>query len=617
ALLSVYHLTEYTYKLNDGAATRFEVTSNDTLFERMEVLPFDYTDEEGNVLYDGDEPENERFELIYLYQLPFELQETGTNTQLYDKLEVTNALATGNGSLNVIPGYVFYYSPRFAMTAVNPTIEQSPVIALSADATPTATPLALGSASGEGFTTRDVNALSLAGRFDHPVQAMALTGTSEAAEPVTAENDTTPLSDEETAALVERIRRALDPWGRNRATGLESATVVMTVGGHPDDIAAAYPDAQGLYLSNLPGSYYPMSRTKVGEYTATTLEPGAVYTLYWKDSAGEYHQIYNTNRDEIGDVPTLQAGQTLYTGFNFVRLYKDAGINKLFINGEEVVEGQDYAFLHGFAYQPLGADGENNYPNQSIVRVTCTVKKGFMWHEWTWAGTVGEDGRELHDSFAHVREFSVNVENGGWALRANTGAMDPDNVEYPTLELNTLHIRSARQLNALGRYDFTWDGACEVEAFVQDIDIDFAHYTTSYCGETLDLTPAAQSNEGNRFANVPIGNDRKLFQKRYDGGGHKIIDYCQLNDEDDNVGLFGRIHGNTLTGIVMYASNPTAETSTAYVKSTKTTSLTATEDEAQSAYDYAPDGQPYMTFRGTGCDLSVYYWYREDIDNAT
>ncbi|MBR3289507.1 MAG: prepilin-type N-terminal cleavage/methylation domain-containing protein, partial [Clostridia bacterium] len=577
ALLSVYHLTEYTYKLNDGTATNVQVGQNPALFEQMRVLPFDYTDENGNVLYDGDEPENERFELVYLYQLPFELQETGTNTQLYDKLEVTGAHALGNGSLNVIPGYIFYYSPRFAMTAVNPTIEQSPVIALAESGTPKAT--ALGTASGEGFTTRNVNELSLAVRDRTARQGMALNIT-----------------------------------GKNRAAGdFEPASFVMTVGGHPDYIQAAYPDAQGLYLYSGSGSYYPMTAGVKGTYTSAPIEPGIVYTIYWKDSQGAYHQIYNMNRDQIGEVPTLQAGQTLYTGFNYVKLYKDAGVNQLFINGEEVEAERKYYFLHGFAHQPLGADGENNYPNQSIIRVTCTVKKGFMWHEWTWAE---EGDGTLHDSWGHVREFSINVENGGWALKASTGSMDPTSVEYPNNNLNTLHVRSARQLNALGRYDYTWDWGCEIEAFTQDIDIDFAHYTTTYCGHTLDLTPAAQSEEDNAFANVPIGNDSKLFQKRYDGGGHKIIDYCQLNRDSDNVGLFGRVHGNTLTGIVLYASDPSAETPTAYVKSTNTTTLHPVSD-ANDAYDYAPDGQPYMTFRQSGCALSVYWWdsHPEDINN--
>lgn len=160
-----------------------------------------------------------------------------------------------------------------------------------------------------------------------------------------------------------------------------------------------------------------------------------------------------------------------------------------------------------------------------------------------------------------------------------TGLIDP-----------TVYVRSARQLNALGRNTYYWNetynGTGNDESkgrkfyFKQEIDIDFGTYGTAdgtgqktYCGKSFDLMSTSLTVDGVSYKNRPIGRAglgtvSRNFQYTYDGCGNEIIDYrCEVTQIEDNqfVGLFGEIQHATLKNIIMRASDPDSESG--FVKS--------------------------------------------------
>lgn len=128
-------------------------------------------------------------------------------------------------------------------------------------------------------------------------------------------------------------------------------------------------------------------------------------------------------------------------------------------------------------------------------------------------------------------------------------------------------VRSARQLNALGRYPYYWNarGGNDTEMyFIQETDINFSTYgiqpdgSKKYGGHEFDLTKF-----GTSYANEPIGQpdidstdniNYAQFSNSYDGKCHKIIDYC-LDSNRQFVGLFGEIIDAEIKNIVMTVSD--------------------------------------------------------------
>ena len=112
---------------------------------------------------------------------------------------------------------------------------------------------------------------------------------------------------------------------------------------------------------------------------------------------------------------------------------------------------------------------------------------------------------------------------------------------------DTIAVRSARQLNALGRMPYYWNkkGGSHPMSYEQEVDINFStytNYTKEYCGATFNLLAFDQP-----YSNQPIGdwngdsNGYGSFQNDYNGNYHKIIDYCVKSDKQ-YVGLFGEIY---------------------------------------------------------------------------
>jgi prepilin-type N-terminal cleavage/methylation domain-containing protein len=155
-------------------------------------------------------------------------------------------------------------------------------------------------------------------------------------------------------------------------------------------------------------------------------------------------------------------------------------------------------------------------------------------------------------------------------------AINPDpqggNVATRPADPVEVYVRSARQLNAMGRYTYYWNtGNRPIKGnfkFLQETDIDFSLYVKTYCGVKFDLMDTSKTNA---YRNRPIGRSKVEsgkgynFQNVFDGQYHKIIDYCVEASDYRFVGLFGEISDATLQNIVMTASDPAHDSG--YVKS--------------------------------------------------
>lgn len=134
--------------------------------------------------------------------------------------------------------------------------------------------------------------------------------------------------------------------------------------------------------------------------------------------------------------------------------------------------------------------------------------------------------------------------------------------ESTLLNPEYVYVRSARQLNALGRNSYYWNdkqGMAEGMVFKQETDVNFGAYTKEYCGHAFDLMDTSEDNE---VRNVPIGAEARAesagqFRNTYDGQCNRIIDYCVYSNEQ-YVGLFGEIQSATLINIVMTVSEKNA-----------------------------------------------------------
>ncbi len=162
-------------------------------------------------------------------------------------------------------------------------------------------------------------------------------------------------------------------------------------------------------------------------------------------------------------------------------------------------------------------------------------------------------------SFFYCPHFAKTAVNPGTSGEDDSQLMNPA----------VVHVRSARQLNALGRYPYYWNeegGMADEMTYLQEVDINFGTYADvdgdysthtdkTYCGVSFNLMDTSESNV---VRNVPIGmpsysDTYKQFQNTYDGGCYKIIDYCLVSDQQF-VGLFGETKGATLRNIVMVVS---------------------------------------------------------------
>jgi len=163
---------------------------------------------------------------------------------------------------------------------------------------------------------------------------------------------------------------------------------------------------------------------------------------------------------------------------------------------------------------------------------------------------IGGERIEEAETFFYSPHFAKTAVNPGLNVASNAILPNPE----------TVFVRSARQLNALGRVPYYWnrEGGAAKMAFLQEVDIDFGTYTDgtkTYCGKNYDLM---DTSEDNPVANQPIGmpdlpGTYCQFRNTYDGNYHEIIDYCQSTNEQF-AGLFGEIRDATIKNVFMTVS---------------------------------------------------------------
>lgn len=168
--------------------------------------------------------------------------------------------------------------------------------------------------------------------------------------------------------------------------------------------------------------------------------------------------------------------------------------------------------------------------------------------------TSGERIDDIKETYYYNPDFAKT------AIGPSEGNMLSSSTKLSDATPSTVSVRSARQLNALGR-NMYWctphaGSGSDQFVFTQECDIDFSAYTKTYCGKAFDLT---DTSEDNPYKNVPIGtsgNDVNLmFANVYDGQMHQIVDFCLETSTQQAAGLFGTISGATVKNVVMRASS--------------------------------------------------------------
>lgn len=149
-----------------------------------------------------------------------------------------------------------------------------------------------------------------------------------------------------------------------------------------------------------------------------------------------------------------------------------------------------------------------------------------------------------NEVYYYCPHFSKLAVNPGMGVSDSTDSAGFEKLKAPY----TVYVRSARQLNALGRVPYYWNdkgGGTDLITYMQEVDINFSTYTNGtkkYCGETFNLLAFDQE-----YSNQPIGQRASdtssygAFQNDYNGNYHKIIDYC-VKSSNQYVGLFGEIY---------------------------------------------------------------------------
>lgn len=235
------------------------------------------------------------------------------------------------------------------------------------------------------------------------------------------------------------------------------------------------------------------------------------------------------------------ANKALYAD-NWVQINQQADLTFYAVDGHDFVNGVEGTRLdEEFTVSGL-------YLYQLPFELQCTDRSGVSYFYDSlaiYASAKGTDAMVIEgDKFLYCPHFAKT------AVNPNVdGGQDPDNADV-------IYVRSARQLNQLGRYSYYWNSEKEFHAvsYKQETDINFSTYVKEYCGQEHDLQAF-----GKPYSNRPIGDPDldetdKQFRNNYDGQYNKIIDFC-VSSSVQFTGLFGEIQGATIENIVMVVSD--------------------------------------------------------------
>lgn len=206
-----------------------------------------------------------------------------------------------------------------------------------------------------------------------------------------------------------------------------------------------------------------------------------------------------------------------------------------------------YLYQLPYELQTTDREGVGNFYDRFII-----------YHGIARNGNLVIGGTNINDealTFYYCPHFAKTAVNPGITINNDTdgGLKNPAHVS----------VRSAKQLNALGRYTYYWNnrkGMDQTLYFIQETDISFSAYTNGtkkYCGRTFDLmdTSAANTIRNQPIGQPKTGNAVGQFNNHYDGKGYCIIDY-RIESSNQFVGFFGEVENGTIQNIVMTVSKP-------------------------------------------------------------
>ena len=277
-----------------------------------------------------------------------------------------------------------------------------------------------------------------------------------------------------------------------------------------------------------------------------------------KDDLGYVFEV--SDKEEAGKVVRLlQQGALSFHAYateNYDEKLGETKPDALPLNDTITVSG---LYLYRLPYQLQCTERYNidNFYDKLIIRRAYLAGTNM-----SVIGGEDKDGKETQVPFFYSPHFAKTARN-------DSGA---DSLTSP----NTAYIRSARHLNALGRYPYYWNnkGGNGNMIYLQERDINFSTYggvldgngmlipgVKQYCGIPYDLQDVDAD-----YANQPIGDPNRTktladgsrvnyaqFQNVYDGGCYQIIDFA-LKSDRQFVGLFGEITNATIRNVVMTVS---------------------------------------------------------------
>lgn len=378
-------------------------------------------------------------------------------------------------------------------------------------------------------------------------------------------------------------------------------------------VGSSYPYNATLFQTSFPFEKLPNQKQHYGSWPGQyVIDTSLVYYEKYADGAyGYYGVTYITDDSNIWLLNTLREetcvedGYALLTKYNLdsfiYDLYVGSGstatasdVSLEIINVESIQNGTDAAgkvvrliqqgnieFTAYTSYDTVTGDisgktGESFLANgmylyQLPYDLQCTDRYGIdnFYDRFVIKNVKAKGSSRIvidEMSFFYCPHFAKTAVNPN----VNSSEEAPSSIWNP----EHISVRSARQLNALGRYPYYWNarGGNNAEMyFEQESDINFSSYTNGtklYCGQDFDLLDFTKE-----YANKPIGQTYRedlsaaegygadysyaQFSNNYDGNSYQIIDYC-VESNLMFVGLFGEIMDATIENVVMTVSAETA-----------------------------------------------------------
>lgn len=381
---------------------------------------------------------------------------------------------------------------------------------------------------------------------------------------------------------------------------------ILSVGG-------SFPYKATLFQTSYPFKKLPNQEQHYGNWPAQYVIDTALvyYEKYADGSYGYYGVTYITDDSNLWLLNTLleetcvEDGYALLTKYNLdsfnYDLYVGSGseatasdVSLEIINEDSIQSGTDAAgkvvrlvqqgnieFAAYTSYDTVtgkvsGKTGESFLVNgmylyQLPYDLQCTDRYGIdnFYDRFVIKDVIAKGSTKIvidEMSFFYCPHFAKTAVNPD----LNSLAETPTSIWNPQY----VSVRSARQLNALGRYPYYWNarGGNNTEMyFIQETDINFSSYTNGtklYCGQDFDLLafkteyankPIGQTYREDLTASEGYGEDYSYaqFSNNYNGNSYQIIDYC-VESNLMFVGLFGEIMDATIENVVMTVSDEAA-----------------------------------------------------------